>query len=159
MSGLNISGSLYLLSEGKNLFDEALSALDTAKTEVTKVVDLLPPEAQSAISDALHLASSNVSAAASQAVSQIASGASTSTALSNVGAVATSAGTTFVTSAEHDLAAGIQSAIDAYIAARAGPAAPILEIVVSDALKFASTTANTYINGFLKGKAAQAPAG
>ena len=160
--------------QAMTLFNEALAGLDTVKTEVTKVVGLLPQDAQDAIGSAVSGVVAKVTGAqaahqdavvtalntpapgqviAAQAQPQ-GSGSSGSVIPT---AVVTNTGDRIgyaVVSAEHQLAIAIQAALDSYIAVKtggAGAAVPTIEDVANSAIQFASTNLFTYVNGLLRG--------
>jgi len=153
-----------------NLFNEALAGLDTVKTEVTKVVGLLPQDAQDAITGAVNGVVAKVTGAQSahvdavqQALNTPASGQVVPATQNNTNAAVIPTAVVIntgdrigyaVVSAEHQLAIAIQAALDSYIAVKtggAGAAVPAIEDVANSAIQFASTNLFTYVNGLLRG--------
>ena len=155
-------------AEALNLFNEALAGLDTVKTEVTKVVGLLPQDAQDAITGAVNGVVAKVTGAQSahvdavqQALNTPAPGQVVSATQNNANANATVIPTAIVTntgdrigyavvSAEHQLAIAIQAALDTYLTTKGALGVP-LETIADGAIQFASTNLFTYVNGLLRG--------
>ena len=146
------------------LFDDVITGIDTAKTEVAKVLHLLPEDSQAAITAALGQAANNVVQAATAAATQITSPTTAPTVV--VSSVATAVlGSTkdalgnVIYTAEHALANDLQTALDNYILANGGLFGPEIETVVNNGINYGKTVISSYVTGILKGKAAQATPG